>query len=181
MGALDALIGGAANLIGINDTNDANRKEAARNRWWQESMSNSAHQREVADLKAAGLNPILSAGGGGSSTPSGSQATMMAPQIDVPGILGVQNQRELIAQGQQRIDIDKGLAASSVAKNLSGAELDKANALVTKEGALGRYFGIDRAKTINQGMKSQMKQTIEESKRSNPLLNQQPSSGGRLP
>lgn len=54
---------------------DFNAAEAEKNRQWQETMSNTAHQREVSDLYKAGLNPILSVSHPGASTPSGSTAS----------------------------------------------------------------------------------------------------------
>lgn len=76
------LFGGIASAVGsIASTvlgNNSAKHEAERNRDWQEDMSNTSVQRRVADLKAAGLNPLLavSSASSGASTPTGGQANL---------------------------------------------------------------------------------------------------------
>lgn len=68
----------AANQANI--ANGFNAEEAAKNRDWQAYMSNTAHQREIVDLRAAGLNPVLSAmNGNGAAVTSGAAASANLP------------------------------------------------------------------------------------------------------
>lgn len=85
--AIATILAGLASTAGALYTNKKNRDAQAdanainweiarQNNATQIEMANTAHQREIRDLRAAGLNPILSAGGNGSSTPTLSAASM---------------------------------------------------------------------------------------------------------
>lgn len=67
----------------VNQNNAWSAEQAQKQMEFQERMSSTAHQREIADLQAAGLNPVLSAQTNGASTPSGAkgEADMSATAV----------------------------------------------------------------------------------------------------
>lgn len=121
--------GGAAglSLLGGYMGNVASAKQASKDRAFQERMSSTAHQREVADLRAAGLNPILSGTGGhGSATPGGSTAKQS--DIVTPAVQAGMSAR---AQAVQMDNIQADTNLKQVQQYKLGAEA----ANIEKEGA----------------------------------------------
>lgn len=57
-----------------DDATAFNAEQAQMNREFQERMSNTSYQRGMADMRQAGLNPMLAYSQGGASVPTGSTA-----------------------------------------------------------------------------------------------------------
>lgn len=94
--------------------NKSEKDEAKRNRAFQEHMSSTAYQRSMADMKKAGLNPILAGKLGGASTPSGSKANFGNPFEGAAGkVQQAQMTKALLEKAQAEANSAKELATQN--------------------------------------------------------------------
>ena len=157
-------------------TNRANIRNTRENNAHQLRMSRTAHQREVKDLRAAGLNPILSARSAGAPQPASAAAKVEPYKPDVGKSLVEAEQIKLLqAQSEKtraeavntKLQEPYNRALADLYGSIAGGAVVTGKALGGAASAVGMYQG---AKLLNRAIKRRKSKVLPESK---PLTNLQ--------
>ena len=103
-----SLLAAGASIVGTMMRNNAAKAASARQMAFQRNMSDTSYQRGMADMKKAGLNPILAGKFGGASTPTGSTYN---PENVATNAVQQFNQTKLIGEQARNQQLDADLKA----------------------------------------------------------------------
>lgn len=134
-----------AGLLGSSSAKKRNEEQIALAREqmaFQERMSSTAHQREVKDLRAANLNPILSAGGKGASSPGGAMPQVVSEQQPLADSIASMTGSALTAANT--------IAQTNLLDKQADTERAKRNALQVQSD-LGYYDALVKAQAFDRG------------------------------
>lgn len=143
LGTIAAMaIPAVASAVGTERANRANKQMAREQMQFQERMSNTSYQRAVADMRLAGINPILAAGQGGASTPGGATATMqdaISPAVSsaqhgrrlTKELAMMEEQRQVVRNQGTNIVADTELKSQSILESQDRAAAVRAQTALT--------------------------------------------------
>ncbi len=171
-----ALIGGGSSLLGGLFQNNSARSERRISNRFTERMSNTSYQRGMADMKTAGLNPILAYQRGGASSPGGTAAPVVNPMAGAGAVASSAiSSRRTIQELKNMSSVNDNLEKDYVKKhyeiNLLNEQVQSARAVRENTEMMNRFM-----KTKLPGLKTEEK--IDESRygealrylqRANPL------------
>lgn len=128
---LGAIIPAVGGLLGGLFQNSAQQASADKQMKFQERMDNTKYQRTMADMKAAGLNPMLAYSQGAGSAPSGAQAQMSnvtdSAVRAAQGSVSSAAQANLMKEQLNNLSADTKLKMSQAATAVENAKLLNAN------------------------------------------------------
>ena len=155
-----AAVSGVGSLIGAG----LNLYSAAQNRKWQEHMANTSWQRGVADMRAAGINPLFAAMRGGAPMPSSPPAQVNSLGFDAVGPASSAAQAKLARYKlvQAMNMTDEQIKAQQLENQLTTNEIERKD-IVTQ--ALKNEVGLSQAQidqvNANKAKAEQMKPVYE--------------------
>lgn len=156
-------------LMNVAATNNSWSAEQAQKQMdFQERMSNTAHQREIADLKAAGLNPVLSAKLGGASTPIGAQGTV---DTSITGsIVQLMDKMLTVESDNAKMQLTRELANMSGSGSGSGSEYGLLAALIDMIPGMSAKQSATLADSIT-GSNNKIKSNVEKAQQKIKITN----------
>lgn len=152
--AIPAIIGAAGisalgSLVGGLFSSDANEEAAQKQMEFQMMMANSVHQREVDDLRKAGLNPMLTGKYGGSPAPAG--AMHSTPDIVTPAV------NSALAASQSKAQIELLEAQADKARAEAAHTAQQTLTEVHRPGQVEAETDITRKRTPGAHYESELK------------------------